>query len=1100
MSNKILFSYRLFVSVTVIGFVLILIGCDNKNKEIINNNSLPSHTASISGTVLIPVETPIQLTSNRFSQIYINEVPLQGMTVTVCKMTEDGSLVNINNISTQTDSNGCYTLTGIPRENNLIIVATKETKDIYDNTIVITLKGLVCIDDYDLGKIKTDVNLSVESTLFAGSVKYIVNQIQIPAKDIDIQEIDQLKMSISNAVFHEIGQLEAVDIIARIRWISEDAHEDKIQEKIQNLRDAVPELDETINDLLAKGTIKGLIVDSTENPLANAAITVMGGGLTTPLEKISDASGFYSIRVNVSPYPYNVKATLLGYQDKEETEIYITESETIIIDFIMIKNRIQPPPTIEPQTTATINLPQNNDSFNRSEEIRFVGAASNAEEGNLTGESLVWSSSIDGQIGTGTSFTKNDLSIGAHIITLTTTASSGYTASNSLTITIVKSRWENQYGGDEDDWPSFIQPAAEGGYIITGYSGLDWGGDAYVAKIKNSGQKEWELTYSDSENDNTFCSVQQTLDGGYVIAGRRTAEGDVDICVVKIDSDGNKIWEKTYGESGEEYAFFIRKTSDGGYIIAGEIYAAKNADIYILKVDKDGNKIWGKNYGTSRIEKILRYSPVQQTIDGGYILAGISRRFVSEYDDYYSDVYVVKIDSDGNIIWQKFYGGNDDDEASSVQETADGGYIIAGHTCSFNAYEKDVYIIKIDSNGNIIWQKTYGGDSDDEASSVQETADGGYIITGHTCSFDADEKDVYIIKIDSNGDIIWERIYGGDSDDEASFIQQTADGGYIVIGNTCSFSESKDIYVLKTDEEGYVNQFPPSIEISSPSNNEFFIPEANIVFIGSASDPEDGNLVGNSIVWTSSLDGSIGTGTSFTRNDLSVGVHTITLSAIDSDGKEGEASIKIINCYNDNNPPTFVSIILPLNNSSFNSSATVTFEGEAFDLEDGDLSGESLIWKSSRDGQIGIGNSIEKTSLSSGEHTITLTAIDTCGEEIESDPRIIEITGNSDYPICQKTWSYIKGWTNSVYCSDYGVGLFFNSSSEVNDSDDDHIEGEIKDLIHGSERSFYLESKDTITVHFGMYRAEIQWEATNRIPKSDPDIYNASGSWELYYD
>ena len=163
---------------------------------------------------------------------------------------------------------------------------------------------------------------------------------------------------------------------------------------------------------------------------------------------------------------------------------------------------------------------------------------------------------------------------------------------------------------------------------------------------------------------------------------------------------------------------------------------------------------------------------VQETSDGGYILAGYTYSFGTGE----SDVYLIKLDSNGDTIWTKTYGGDSYDVGYSVQETSDGGYIIVGYTYSFGAGESDVYLIKTDSNGNVLWTKTFGGASYDMGYSVQETSDGGYIITGYTDSFGAGGSDVYLIKTDSNGNIAWTRTYGGSSSEAGYSVRETPDG------------------------------------------------------------------------------------------------------------------------------------------------------------------------------------------------------------------------------------------------------------------------------------------------------------------------------------
>jgi len=267
-------------------------------------------------------------------------------------------------------------------------------------------------------------------------------------------------------------------------------------------------------------------------------------------------------------------------------------------------------------------------------------------------------------------------------------------------------------------------------------------------------------------------------------------------------------WAKTYGGSGGDFASSIQQTTDGGYIVAGSTYSFGASydyfDFWVLKLDSNGNVTWQKTYGGSGDDVA---TSIQQTTDGGYIVAGLTDSFgVAGYEN--DDFWVLKLDSNGNITWQKTYGGSDYDYAYSIQQTTDGGYIVAGSTGSFGADYGDSWVLKLDSNGNVTWQKTYGGSGDDVASSIQQTTDGGYIVAGSTDSFGAGGSDAWVLKLGSNGNVTWQKTYGGSGDDVATSIQQTTDGGYIVAGSTDSFGAGGydyDFWVLKLDSSGEIS-------------------------------------------------------------------------------------------------------------------------------------------------------------------------------------------------------------------------------------------------------------------------------------------------------
>jgi hypothetical protein len=272
---------------------------------------------------------------------------------------------------------------------------------------------------------------------------------------------------------------------------------------------------------------------------------------------------------------------------------------------------------------------------------------------------------------------------------------------------------------------------------------------------------------------------------------------------------------KTYGGTSDEMARFVQQTSDGGYIVVGETnsFGEFDLNIFLIKTDAKGNVQWAKTYEVRDFE--YAYS-VQQTSDGGYIVAGLTTHFRGNLD-----ILLIRTDANGNIIWAKTYEGTDYEYVNSVQQTSDGGYIVAGLTGSFGAGEGDIFLIKTDANGNIIWAKTYGGPDDDSAYSVQQTSDGGYIVAGWTNSFGAGEREIFLIKTDAKGNIQWAKTYGEtDTIDRGAYsVQQTSDGGYILASTTISFGAGeRDIFLIKTDARGNIGSCS-IVEDASPIVN-----------------------------------------------------------------------------------------------------------------------------------------------------------------------------------------------------------------------------------------------------------------------------------------
>ena len=234
------------------------------------------------------------------------------------------------------------------------------------------------------------------------------------------------------------------------------------------------------------------------------------------------------------------------------------------------------------------------------------------------------------------------------------------------------------------------------------------------------------------------------------------------------------LWTRTYGGTGDEWGYHVEQTSDGGFIITGqtESFGAGLADVYLIKTDSNGDTMWTRTYGGEFMDWGMG---VLETDDGGYLIAGSTSSFgMGEWD-----AYLIKTDSNGDLVWSRTIGGLQVDAGNCIDQAFDGGYIIAGTTYSFGAGESDMYLVKTDFEGNVIWSQTFGGNEMDGAAGVQQTIDGGYIAAG------------------------WQQTYGGAEWDDAWAVRQTSDGGYILAGNTQSFGSGFiDIYVIKTDELG----------------------------------------------------------------------------------------------------------------------------------------------------------------------------------------------------------------------------------------------------------------------------------------------------------
>lgn len=356
--------------------------------------------------------------------------------------------------------------------------------------------------------------------------------------------------------------------------------------------------------------------------------------------------------------------------------------------------------------------------------------------------------------------------------------------------------WERNYGGVDSDAGYSVQQTSDGGYIVVGstYS-FGNGAQVYLVKTDSLGDTLWSNYYGGTEVEVGY-SVQQTLDGGYIVVGYSRSFGDSNqVYLIKTDSVGDTLWTRVYGESGDDRGMSVQQTVDGDYIIAGHTNSYGNStQVYLIKTDSLGDTLWTRTYGGTLHDR--GYS-VQQTLDGGYIICGEGNSSLA-----YDPVYLVKTDSLGDTVWTKTYG-DAYDEGRSVQQTQDGGYIIAGFQSFLGI---DVYLIKTDSIGDTLWSKYYRWQDASEGYSVQQTLDGGYIVAGWALRMEGtnEYQYSYLVKTDSLGDTLWTRIYGNGTNMIDGFrnARQTTDGGYIVVGSIGIPGSGLQVYLIKTDADG----------------------------------------------------------------------------------------------------------------------------------------------------------------------------------------------------------------------------------------------------------------------------------------------------------
>lgn len=359
--------------------------------------------------------------------------------------------------------------------------------------------------------------------------------------------------------------------------------------------------------------------------------------------------------------------------------------------------------------------------------------------------------------------------------------------------------WTKEYGNGPGEACGYsVQETSDNGFIIAGsfeptVGGPDYTHDVYIIRTDSLGDTLWTKKYGGAEDFEEGYSVLQTDDGGFIVAGHTGSENDPDqVYLIRTDSNGDSLWTKKYGGSANDLGFSMCKTNDGKFIITGktESFGAGGMDIYLLKVDSDGDSLWAKTYGGLEDDEA---GSVRMTSDGGFIIAGTTESF----GIVLSDIYLIRTNSNGDTVWTRMYGDTEDNEGRTAFQTGDGGFVIVGSAFSNSGWDHDVYLIRTDSNGDTLWAKKFGGLGDDEARDAQLAEDGGYIIAG---SIEGHE-DVYVIRTDPNGDTLWTKRCGGNNEECAYAIQQTTDGGYIIAGSTGPNGNKSNVYLIRLAKE-----------------------------------------------------------------------------------------------------------------------------------------------------------------------------------------------------------------------------------------------------------------------------------------------------------
>ena len=390
--------------------------------------------------------------------------------------------------------------------------------------------------------------------------------------------------------------------------------------------------------------------------------------------------------------------------------------------------------------------------------------------------------------------------------------------------------WNKSYGGVAAEEGSMVQQTIDGGYILIGYT-VSYGSgssDIWLIKTDAEGNQLWAKTYGGGGND-LSRAVQQTSDGGYIIGGQTQSfgSGGDDIWVIKTDASGNIQWQKTFGGVNDDNCFAILQLPSNDYVLTGDWDLGGTSDLYVMKLDSEGNELWRRIY--SGDTPGFGHS-MQMTSDGGFIIFG----GINLYGDL--DMWLIKTDANGNMMWEKTFGGRTPEIATSVIQTIDNGFLLGGWILPSDL-NKSIWLVKTDDEGNTAWEKKIDAGHSKEpyvnTLGLDVTSDGGYIVAGEKIV--SNNKNAWLIKTDVNGNIRWDMTLGGLSDDYSCGVQQIDDENYIVVGTTSSYSVGGyDMWLIKVLQgNGTLPPLKPTINgpATGKVNNEY-------PYASSTSDPD----------------------------------------------------------------------------------------------------------------------------------------------------------------------------------------------------------------------------------------------------------------------
>ncbi len=361
--------------------------------------------------------------------------------------------------------------------------------------------------------------------------------------------------------------------------------------------------------------------------------------------------------------------------------------------------------------------------------------------------------------------------------------------------------WQEVYGGNDTDRAKGVVALENGDVAVVGSckSFEAKQTDICVTRVNAKGKTLWRKMLG-GKNQDIAAGISRAKDGSILVVGTSRSfskTNDRDFYVAKISLDGKGIWQNTFGRERAEYGRAIAGTDDGGALVVGETesFGSGYKDIFIVKIDKNGNMLSEQKIGGEKDDLVRGMT---RTRDGSLVLVG--SREIDRAGD--GDFFLLKMDQNGKKIWARTYGGEYEDLLNAVTPTMDGGVVATGYTRSYGSAQTDLSVMKFTADGKLMWHKIYGYKRYDFANAITMTRDGDFVIAGATDSMGKGVYDIYLIALHRDGELFWSGLYGDVNTDIAHGITRTSDGSIMIVGESDSYSSAKDIFMMKLKRVG----------------------------------------------------------------------------------------------------------------------------------------------------------------------------------------------------------------------------------------------------------------------------------------------------------